>query len=81
MTTRSELTILLLQCTADARLDQLAHELATALPADGRPADLMRALVRLALDFWTWRRLDREGLDDPTAATAMTNAVAPRSVS
>jgi AcrR family transcriptional regulator len=71
----------LLHRTADARLDQLAHQLATALPADGRPADLMRALVRLALDFWTWRRLNREGLDDPTAATAMTNAVAPRSVS
>jgi hypothetical protein len=31
-------------------------------------------LGRLALGFWTWRRLDREGLDDLTAATVMTDA-------
>ena len=66
----------LLQRTADARLDQLARHLATALPADGRPAEHTRTLVRLALDFWTWHRLDREGLDDPTAVTVMTDAVA-----
>ena len=66
----------LLQRTADARLDRLAHQLATALPAGGRPAEHTRALVRLALDFWTWRRLDREGLDDPTAVAVMTDAVA-----
>ena len=71
----------LLQRTADARLDELAHQLAAALPVDDRPAELTRALVRLALDIWTWRRSDREGLDDPTAATAMTNAVTPRSAS
>ena len=29
-----------------------------------------RALVALALDFWTWQRLDREGLDDDAAADA-----------
>ena len=66
----------LLQRTADARLDQLADQLAIALPADGRPVEHTRALVRLALDFWTWRRLDREGLDDPTAVAVMTDAVA-----
>jgi AcrR family transcriptional regulator len=66
----------LLQRTADARLDQLADRLATALPADGRPVEHTRALVRLALDFWTWRRLDREGLDDPAAVAVMTDAVA-----
>ncbi len=68
----------LLRRTADVRLDQLAHQLATALPADGRPAEHIRVLVRLALDFWTWRRLDREGLDDSTAVTVMTDAVTPR---
>ena len=67
----------LLQRTADARLDQLARQLATALPAAGRPAEHTRALVRLALDFWTWRRLDREGLNDPTAARIMTDAIIP----
>ena len=30
-----------------------------------------RALVALALDFWTWQRLDREGLDDAAAAELM----------
>jgi AcrR family transcriptional regulator len=35
-----------------------------------------RALVALALDFWTWQRLDREGLDDDAAAALMADAVA-----
>lgn len=35
-----------------------------------------RALVALALDFWTWRRLDAEGLGDDAAAALMTAAVA-----
>ena len=68
----------LLRRTADVRLGQLAHQLATALPADGRPVEHTRVLVRLALDFWTWRRLDREGLDDPTAVKVMADAVTPR---
>jgi AcrR family transcriptional regulator len=71
----------LLQRTADARLDQLAHQLATALPADIGPAEHTRVLVRLALDFWTWRRLDREGLNDPTAARVMADAIIPGELS
>src|SRR5437868_9932073 len=35
-----------------------------------------RALVALALDFWTWRRLDAEDLDDDAAAALMAAAVA-----
>jgi AcrR family transcriptional regulator len=35
-----------------------------------------RTLVALALDFWTWQRLDREGLDDDAAATLMADAAA-----
>jgi hypothetical protein len=31
-------------------------------------------LIRLALDFWTWRRLSREGLDDESAAELMAAA-------
>jgi AcrR family transcriptional regulator len=34
-----------------------------------------RPLVALALDFWTWQRLDREGLDDAAAAELMARAV------
>lgn len=60
----------LMQRTADARADQLADALAAGLGSRGQH----RALIRLALDFWTWRRLSREGLDDDTAADLMTAA-------
>jgi hypothetical protein len=33
-----------------------------------------RPVVSLALDFWTWQRLDREGLDDAAAADLMTRS-------
>ena len=60
----------LMQRTADARAAQLADTLASGLGVGtGR-----RALIRLALDFWTWRRLSREGLDDAAAADLMTAA-------
>jgi len=47
--------------------DLTLAELATALAA-GFERPHARALVALALDFWTWRRLDAEGLDDEAAA-------------
>jgi Bacterial regulatory proteins, tetR family len=50
-----------------------AHWLAEHPPPDLGPG--ARALVALALDFWTWDRLDREGLDDAAAAALMTEAV------
>lgn len=37
-----------------------------------------RPLVALALDFWTWQRLDREGLDDGAAAQLMAEVVTRR---
>jgi AcrR family transcriptional regulator len=48
--------------------------------ADARMAGLARALgggplIALALDFWTWRRLDAEGLDDEEAAGLMARAI------
>jgi hypothetical protein len=45
--------------TADAQLAALAEALG------GGP------LIALALDFWTWRRLTAEGLDDGGAAALM----------
>jgi AcrR family transcriptional regulator len=54
--------------SADPQLAELAGGL-----ADG----LDRALVALALDFWTWHRLDREGLDDAAAAELMVRAASP----
>jgi AcrR family transcriptional regulator len=46
--------------------DQALEQLAAALSPG-----LNRALVALALDFWTWERLDREGLGDAAAAELM----------
>ena len=44
--------------------------LADALAA-GCDGDRARVLVALALDFWTWDRLAREGLSDAEAAALM----------
>jgi hypothetical protein len=63
-----------------AAAEQLDHPLEVALDTRGRDcgraALRCRALVGLALDFSTWRRLDREGLDDSAAAALMAKAVA-----
>jgi hypothetical protein len=57
----------LMRRTADVETAMLAD----ALAAGPRG----RALVLLALDFSTWRRLTREGLDDDAAATLMSEVV------
>ena len=55
--------------------DPMLAELAAGLAA-GFDHPAARALVAVALDFWTWQRLDREGLDDASAAAVMSRAVA-----
>jgi AcrR family transcriptional regulator len=64
----------------EQNLDRILAELADGLAAPsagrGRPAQRRDALIRLALDFWTWRRLSREGLDDEAAAELMAAAIA-----
>lgn len=52
-----------------------SSDIAMAELADRLSDGLDRTLVALALDFWTWQRLDREGLDDAAAAALMTRAV------
>ena len=37
---------------------------------------MRRILIRLTVDFWTWRRLNVEGMDDGIAADLMTEAIA-----
>jgi len=65
----------LLTETGDTRAAELAAEL-TAAFAVGRADRLrVRAAVALALDFWAWRRLTREGLSDDAAARVMADAV------
>lgn len=60
----------------DALLDTLASRLAEAfgVGSSARGARL-RSLIRLALDYWTWRRLGAEGLSDADAAALMADAV------
>jgi AcrR family transcriptional regulator len=64
----------------EQEIDRLQAELADGLAAGfavrGRRAERLHALIRLALDFWTWHRLSHEGLDDEAAADLMTAAIA-----
>lgn len=60
----------------DRLQDELASALAGGFPGRGRRARDRRALARLALDFWTWRRLSGEGLDESAAAALMAAAIA-----
>jgi len=50
----------------------------TARLSAGFDGPQTHAIVALALDFWSWQRLDREGLDDAAAAVLMTELVAAR---
>jgi AcrR family transcriptional regulator len=65
----------LMERTADARLAQLTDTLASGFRGRRTRAHRQRTLIRLALDFWTWRRLMREGLHDNMAADLMTEAI------
>ncbi len=55
---------------------ELSAGLAAPFAARGRRAERLGALIRLAVDFWAWRRLTEEGLDDEAAAGVMANAIA-----
>jgi len=61
--------------TVDVQVGELATGLAAGFGLRGRRADRLRALVRVALDFWTWRCLAHEGLDDPAAADLMADSL------
>jgi hypothetical protein len=65
-----------LEQNIDRMLDGLGSDLAGAFALRGGRAVRLRALIRLALDFWTWRRLAGEGLDDEASADLMAAAVA-----
>lgn len=61
----------LMRETSDAQLQGLTGTLAAGLSGGARPRKQLRAAVSLALDFWTWRRLSKEGLGDNAAADLM----------
>jgi AcrR family transcriptional regulator len=65
-----------LEQNIDRMQAELANDLAAGFGLRGRRAERMRALIRLTLDFWTWRRLSHEGLDDEAAADLMAAAIA-----
>jgi len=65
----------LMERTGDAQLDRTADVLAAGFRARGSRAKHVRALIRLALDFWTWKRLRSEGLTAGDAAEIMAGVV------
>jgi len=65
----------LMTATADTEMAALAGSLAASFAASGKPHVRLRAAVALALDFPTWQRLAKEGLDDRAAARLMVAAV------
>ncbi len=75
---RDRLLMPALDAVMSIRMDQQMAYLADQLAAgfqDARDPLEVRAVVALALDFWTWRRLSHEGITDTGAAGAMANAV------
>ena len=64
-----------LEQEVDRMQAELAEELAATFDLRGRRAKQLNALTRLAIDFWAWRRLSREGLDDGAAAGLMADAL------
>jgi hypothetical protein len=66
----------LLARTLDSRQAELVATLTAGFGAARPAAKQLRALIPLALDFWTWQRLTREGLDDDAAAKLMGDLVA-----
>ena len=61
----------------DRMLGELADDLAAAFGARGRRLMSLTALIRVAVDFFTWRRLTDGDLGDQAAAEVMAAAVSP----
>ena len=66
----------LLARTRDANMAHLTQTLTSGFSAKGAARARLRAVIALALDFWTWERLTQEGLSDDKAAKLMTDLVA-----
>jgi hypothetical protein len=66
----------LLGRTLDAQQAELTDTLSSGFTADRTSSKRTRALIALALDFWTWHRLSREGLSDNHAANLMADLIA-----
>ncbi len=60
----------------DQSMAQVASALVAGFEARGRRAERVGAMVGVALDFWTWRRLNQQGIDDAAAAELMGDVIA-----
>jgi AcrR family transcriptional regulator len=65
-----------MRANGDAALAGLADALMAGFKVADGQASHLRPLIRLALDFWTWERLTREGLDHDQTVELMTDAIA-----
>lgn len=65
-----------MRANSDAALDGLAEAATARFGLEPGRAGSVSAMVRVALDFWTWDRLESEGLSDEEKAELMTEAVA-----
>jgi AcrR family transcriptional regulator len=66
----------LLARTRDVSIAELIKTLTAGFGARGAAARRLRAVIALAVDFWTWHRLTAEGLSDEKAARLMADLVA-----
>lgn len=60
----------------DPALEWVSGELTGGFGAKGARAGRVAAMIAVAMDFWTWRRLKQVGMDDAAAAGLMADAVA-----
>ena len=66
----------LLERTMDAEQERVGDGLTAGFAVRGARRRRLRALVAVAIDFWTWQRLARQGLDDASAADLMSEVIA-----
>jgi AcrR family transcriptional regulator len=65
-----------MRANSDAALAGLADTLTGGFELEPGRAPRVHSMVGVALDFWTWERLESDGLDDRQKAELMTDAVA-----
>jgi AcrR family transcriptional regulator len=65
-----------MRANADAAIGGLADAITAGFELEDERGARVRSLARVALDFWTWDRLTREGMGEEAAADLMTEAIA-----
>jgi hypothetical protein len=65
----------LLARTRDASIAELTKTLTAGFATKRSAGSRLRAMIALALDFWTWQRLTEEGLSDDEAAALMADLI------